>query len=75
LLSIRKKIPIVVTNTVRQSDGSERESLDKSISMFTHKKIRLAKSGQKFTAEVLPSFGRKKVVFYKIMAEGIIESP
>jgi len=74
LLSMRKKIPIVVTNTVRQSDESERESLDKSISMFTHKKIRLAKSGQKFTAEVLPSFGRKKVVFYKITAEGVIES-
>ncbi|VVC05372.1 DNA repair and recombination protein RadB [uncultured archaeon] len=75
LLSIRKKIPIVVTNTVRQSNESERESLDKSISMFTHKKIRLAKSGPKFRAEVLPTFGRNKVVYYKIMAEGVVELP
>jgi RecA/RadA recombinase len=75
MLSIRKKIPIVVTNTVRQSDESERESLDKSISMFAHKKIRLAKSGQKFMAEVLPSFGYKKVIPYKITSEGVIESP
>jgi RecA/RadA recombinase len=75
MLAIRKKISIVVTNTVRQSDESERESLDKSISMFTHKKIRLAKSGQKFMAEVLPSFGYKKVISYKITSEGVIESP
>lgn len=75
LLSIRKKIPIVITNTIRRSDESERESLDRSISMFTHKKIRLTKSGQKFAAEVLPSFGIKKVISYKITSEGIIELP
>jgi len=75
MLCIRKKISIVVTNTVRQASESERESLDKSISMFTHKKIRLAKSDQRFVAEVLPSFGDKKVVSYKITSEGVIESP
>ena len=75
MLSIRKKISIVVTNTVRQADESERESLDKSISMFTHKKIKLTKSGQKFVAEVLPSFDDKKVISYKITSEGVIESP
>jgi len=75
LLSIRKKISIVITNTVRQDDESERESLDKSISMYTHKKIKLTKSGQKLLAEVLPSFGEKKVLSYKITSEGVIESP
>jgi len=75
MLSITKKISIVVTNTVRQDVESEKESLAKSISMFTHKKIRLEKSGQKFVAEVLPSFGDKKVVSYKITSEGVIESP
>ncbi|MGI0069775.1 MAG: ATPase domain-containing protein [Nitrosopumilaceae archaeon] len=75
MLSIQKKISIVVTNTVRQADESERESLDKSISMFTHKKIRLAKIGQKFVAEILPSFGDKKRISYKITSEGVIESP
>ncbi len=75
MLSIQKKISIVVTNTVRQDDELERESLDKSISMFTHKKIRLAKIGQKFVAEILPSFGDKKMISYKITSEGVIESP
>lgn len=75
MFCVRQKISIVVTNTVRQADESEIESLDKSISMFTHKKIRLAKSGQNFVAEVLPSFGDKKVVSYKITSEGVTESP
>jgi DNA repair protein RAD51 len=75
LLSISKKIPIIVTNTVRQADESERENLDKSISMFTHKKIKLIKNGQKFVAEVLPSFGDKKMISYKITSEGLMESP
>jgi DNA repair protein RAD51 len=75
LLSIRKRIPIVVTNTIRQTDESQRESLDRSISIFTHKKIRLEKNGQKFAAEVLPSFGGKKVVSYTITSEGVIELP
>jgi hypothetical protein len=74
-LSIRQKIPIVVTNTVRQSNDSERESLDKSISIFTHKKIKLVKNHQKFVAEVLPSFGGRKIISYKITSEGIIEIP
>lgn len=75
LLSIRKKTPIVVTNTVRQSGESERENLDKSISMFTHKKIKLTKNGQKFMAEVLPSFGDKKMISYTITSGGVMESP
>lgn len=75
LLSISKKIPIVVTNTVRQSGESERENLAKSISMFTHKKIKLIKKGQKFVAEVLPSFGDKKMISYTITSEGVMESP
>lgn len=73
LLSIRKKIPIVVTNTVRQSGESVKENLDKSISMFTHKKIRLEKSDQQFVAHVFPSFGVKKEVVYTITTEGVIE--
>jgi len=75
LLSITKKIPILVTNTVRRSIESEKENMDKSISMFTHKKIRLEKSGKQFIAQVLPSFGVKKEVYYKITSDGIVESP
>ena len=70
LLSIRQRIPIIVTNAVRQSDESEIENLVKSISMFTHKKIRLTRNGQKFMAEILPSFDNKKML-YKITSEGV----
>ncbi len=73
LCCIRKKVPIVVTNTVRQSDESQRENLAKSISMFTHKKIKLTKNDQKFMGEVLPSFGGKKLFYYKITPEGLVD--
>lgn len=73
LLCIRDKIPAVVTNIVRGSGEQERENLEKSISIFTHKKIRLSKQGNKFSAQVLPSFGAKKEIAYKIEPEGIIE--
>ena len=73
LVAIQKKIPVVVTNTVRGSDEGQRENMDKSISMFTHRKIRLAKIGQKFIAEPFPSFGGRQEISYKITIEGVVE--
>ena len=73
LVVIQKKIPVVVTNTVRGSGEEQRENLDKSISMFTHRKIRLAKIGQKFIAEAFPSFGGRQEISYKITIEGVVE--
>lgn len=75
LTSINTKIPIVVTNIVRNSDDKEIENLNKSISMFTHKKIKLEKDGQKYKAQVLPSFGKKKEIRYKITEAGLVELP
>ncbi|MGI0046211.1 MAG: ATPase domain-containing protein [Nitrosotalea sp.] len=75
LLCIQNKIPVIVTNVVRNSGDQERENLDKSISIFTHKKIKLFKEGAKFFAQVLPSFGAKKEIAYKITQEGLVESP
>ena len=75
LLCIQNKIPVVVTNVVRRSGEQDKENLDKSISIFTHKKIRLSKVGNKFSAQVLPAFGTKKEITYKISTEGITEIP
>jgi len=75
MVSINAKIPIVVTNIIRSSDDQEIESLNKSISMFTHKKIKLQKDGQKYKAQVLPSFGKKKEISYTITEAGLIELP
>jgi DNA repair protein RAD51 len=73
MISIKTRIPIVVTNTVRNSDDQEIESLNKSISMFTHKKIRLKKDGKIYKAQVLPSFGKKKEILYGITEAGLTE--
>jgi DNA repair protein RAD51 len=75
MTSINAKIPIVVTNMIQNSNDQEIENLNKSISMFTHKKIKLQKNGQKFKAQVLPSFGKKKEISYTITEAGLIESP
>ncbi len=75
LVTVQKKIPVVVTNIIRKSHYEERENLDRSISMFTHRKIRLAKLNHKYVAAVLPSFGSKKVAYYIITHNGLVDSP
>jgi DNA repair protein RAD51 len=74
-MSIKNKIAVVVTNVVRNVDGRETENLNNSISMFTHKKIRLQKDGKKYRAQVLPSFGAKKEILYEITSAGLVELP
>ena len=73
LLGIQNKIPIVVTNAVRETGTQQRENLDKSISIFTHKKIKLLKGQHGLVAQVLPSFGARKEIAYKITQEGLSE--
>ncbi len=75
LVTVQKKIPVVVTNIIRKSHYEEKENLDRSISMFTHRKIRLAKLNHKYVADVLPSFGSKKVAYYIITHNGLVDSP
>ncbi len=74
LISIEKKLPIVVTNIIRKIDDLEIENLDKSISMFTHMKIKLLKIGKKYSCEVFPSFLEKKEFPYQITKEGLVET-
>ncbi len=73
MISINTRIPIVVTNIVRSSDDQEIESLSKSISMFTHRKIKLEKDGKIYKARVFPSFGKKKEILYEITKAGLAE--
>ena len=71
MISIKIRVPVVVTNIVRSSDDQEIESLNKSISMFTHKKIKLEKDGKIYKARVFPSYGKKKEILYKITEAGL----
>jgi DNA repair protein RAD51 len=75
MTSINTKIPVVITNMIRNSNDQEIENLNKSISMFTHKKIKLQKDGKKYKAKVLPSFGKKKEISYEITQAGLVELP
>ena len=73
LISIQKKLPIVVTNIIRKIDDIEKENLAKSISIFTHIKIKRLKKGTKYSCEIFPSFLKKKEFLYQITKEGLIE--
>ncbi len=74
-VTVKRQIPVVVTNITRKSDDEERENLSRSISMFTHQKISLVKNGQKYVAQVFPSFGNKKVANYIITHNGLEDLP
>lgn len=56
---IKHEIPVIITNTVKASDQYYVESMAKSVSIFTHKKIKLEREGKKFVGTVTPAFGKK----------------
>jgi len=59
-IAINTKIPIIVTNTVGKINDFETENLEKSISMFTHIKIRLSKNNNECVCQVISPFENKK---------------
>ena len=59
-IAINTKIPIIVTNTVGKINDFETENLEKSISMFTHVKIRLSKNNNERICQVISPFENKK---------------
>jgi DNA repair protein RAD51 len=71
-IAINSKIPIVVTNSVRSFKEREEENLEKSISMFTHIKIRLTKSTNDFLCQVVSPFINKKFQ-YNITSNGLTD--
>ncbi len=73
-IAIQKNIPIIVTNIVRNKNNEEVENLEKSISMFTHFKIKLSKNGTKYTGEVFPSFLNRQIFSYLITKQGLIDA-
>ena len=71
-VAINAKIPIIVTNIVRSFDEQELENLEKSISMFTHVKIKLKKNTNGFLCQVISPFINKKFQ-YRITSSGLID--
>lgn len=70
LIAINKKIPIVITNMIRNVEGMEMENMRTAIDPFTHIKIKLTKTSAKFHAEI--QWLLQKTYFsYKIHTGGL----
>jgi len=73
-LTIKRNIPVIVINIMREQNNISIENLEKSISMFTHFKIKLMYDGNKYHGEIFPSFLKKQFFSYLITKQGLIDS-
>ena len=71
-IAIRVKIPIIVTNIVRNVNKHEKENLEESISMYIHTKIKLSKNGNGYLCQALSPFDNKQFQ-YTIMPKGLTD--
>lgn len=73
LHAISKKIPVVITNMVRQLDYVEVENMHTAIDLFTHIKIHLSRSSPNFSGEV--AWLEKSFSFsYNICPDGLADA-
>ncbi len=68
--AITNKIPIILTNMIRNIDGKEIENMKSAIDPFTHIKIHLFKNSSKFNGEIYWAVD-KKSFSYKIGKIGL----
>lgn len=73
LLAIEKNIPIIITNGIRHFDNTEKEILEKAVSMFTHVKIKLTKNEKSFTGKVSTTVSQNDFN-YLISSNGLEDS-
>ncbi len=73
LVAINKKIPIVITNMIRNIEGIEIENMRTAIDPFTHIKIKLVKIASKFHGEI--RWPHHQTLFsYKIHTGGLSDN-
>ena len=68
--AITKKIPIIITNMIRTSDGKEIENMQNAIDPFTHIKIHLIKNSSKFHGQIYWAL-KKENFSYTINKKGL----
>ncbi len=71
--AITKKIPIIITNMIRTSDGKEIENMQNSIDPFTHIKIHLFKNSSKFHGQIYWAL-KKENFSYTINKIGLLDT-
>jgi DNA repair protein RAD51 len=69
-LAITNKIPIIITNMIRNIEGKEIENMKSAIDPFTHIKIHLFKNLSKFNGEIYWALD-KKSFSYRIDMMGL----
>ena len=72
-VAINKKIPVVITNMIRNIENKEVENMKSAIDPFTHVKIRLSKISSKFKGEI-NWLTHKNYFSYTITSSGLIQS-
>ena len=70
--AITNKIPIVITNMIRNMDGKEVENMASAIDLFTHIKIHLFKNSSIFNGEIYSPFN-KESFSYEITTLGLTD--
>ena len=73
LIAITKKIPIVITNMIRNMGGKEVENMRKAIDLYTHIKIKLSKNSSKYYGEVNWLLNHKSFT-YVISSSGLSDN-
>ena len=71
-IAIRKKIPVVVTNMIRNIQEKEIENMKSAIDLYTHIKIHLTKISTKFQGEIR-WLNHKNYFYYKITPSGLAQ--
>ena len=74
LVAINKKIPIVITNMIRNIEGIDMENMRTAIDPLTHIKIKLTKTSSKFYGEIKWLLHQTRFS-YKILPAGISDYP
>jgi len=70
--TIRKKIPIILTNMIRTIEGKEVENMKSAIDPFTHIKIQLSKNSSKFKGKIYWALNKENFS-YKIHVSGLVD--
>jgi len=70
LYAISNKIPIVITNMIRNMNDKEVENMANAIDLFTHIKIHLSKNSSLFNGEIYSPF-KKELFSYTITTSGV----
>lgn len=70
LYAISNKIPIVITNMIRNMNDKEVENMANAIDLFTHIKIHLSKNLSLFNGEIYSPF-KKELFSFTITTSGV----